>query len=102
MGEAGKDSSATSSVLLESACLRTLGIPVALAARVPPRVGVVGPASPNALRAGPSAAGLILDAGDELDAGTPSFPSRERACVALLRGDRLQKANGNIRGGFWI
>lgn len=100
MGEAGKDSSATGSVLLESAsdCLRKPGIPAALAARVPPSVGVVGPASPNALRARPSTAGLILDAGDGLDADIPPFPSRVKPCVALLRGDRFHRAHGNIRG----
>lgn len=77
IGETGKDSPETFSALSESACLRALGIPVALAARVPPSEGVVGPASPNALRARSSTAGLILDAGDGLDAETTSFPSRE-------------------------
>lgn len=86
MGEAGNDSSATGSTLLESACLRTLEAPVARAARAPPGAGVAGPASPNALRARPSTAGLILDAGEELGAGATSFMSRGRACDALLRG----------------
>lgn len=89
MGKAEKDSSATASALFDSACLRTPGIPVALA----PNVGVVGPALPNALRARPSIAGVILGAGDELDAGTTSFPSGGRACVALLRGYMFHKAD---------
>ena len=100
MGEAGTDSSATGSVLLESACLRTLGIPVALAVRVPPSVGVVGTASPNALRARPSTAGLTLDAGDGLDAATPSFPSRGKACDALLSATSFNSV-WKIRGQVW-
>lgn len=78
-------------------------MPVALGARVLLSVGDVGPASPNALRARPSTAGLILDTGDELDADadadadTMPFPSRGRACVALLSGVRLQTAQDNIR-----